>query len=296
MKVYFKIFLLIYFFSFNVKGEYFDTILNNVDTRGIGIVTRYGPWPDYPIVLVKFEGQSDSSKAIVQVCRHCMNLISKRLINFVFRSTNDFDIDDHRRSISTYIDTIIPPDLLELENFDALREKLIYSSPMKEHDNVYEYAFIRSDLTYDEFRIQYGINPRIISRTPPQEGDEILFISPNDKSYRTNITDQTCKVTGYHDLLENVPGLAGYKYQFAFTYEDCISKPGLSGSIILDKNNPNIIYGINFGGNYKRNSPHKNVSFAFSNHILYDCLNDNFEFDLSLPNCKLDESDNLMRW
>lgn len=226
--------------------------------------------------LIKFEGQSETNKAIVMTNGHCADLPGGGFIQpgeiiankKVARTIGIFDAKMALHRVKT--------------------TQFLYAT-MTETD----VSFYELELTYKAIRDQFDVEAYTLSPKHPSVGTEMQIIS----GYWEKGWD--CSVEAFIPTLKE----DAYTWIDSIRYDEgCDTTHGTSGSPIIERNSRSVI-GINNTGNDSgerctMDNPcevstdgtvtvRKGVSYGQQTYRVYSCLTEKFAIDLRKPGCQL---------
>lgn len=226
--------------------------------------------------LVKFEGQPETQKARILTNGHCADLPGGRFIQpgeillnkKVKRSIGIFDSKKSLRKVNT--------------------TQFLYATMTTTDVAIYEL-----ELTYQQIKDQWDIDPLLVSAEHPVLNTEMEVISGYwERGW-------SCRVEAFIPTMKE----DAYVWTDSIRYDaNCDTTHGSSGSPIIERNTRTVI-GINNTGNddgerCTMNNPcevsedgtvtvRKGVSYGQQTYLFYACMNENFDFDLKRKECKL---------
>jgi V8-like Glu-specific endopeptidase len=227
--------------------------------------------------LVKFEGQSDSAKAVVLTNGHCVStgpfggfLKPGEVINNK-KVKRDFKIFKTKESL-----------------FPISSTKILYATMTNT-----DVAFYELSENYSQIRTRTGVEARILSPLRPVKSTEIDIISGYwERGY-------SCAIDGFVAKLKE----ADWTFTDSVRYTDgCDTIGGTSGSPIIDRATGNVIAINNTanesGASCTMNNPcevrengqvfvQKGLRYGQQTYLAYSCLDRDFQFNLTQEGCLL---------
>lgn len=240
-----------------------------------GIVS-VGTWCSGSMVILR--GQPTSSKAMVLSNGHCLK-----------------EVPDMFRSYKVKVNATIAEQTFKLfktktETFALKVNKIIYGT-MTDTD----IAFYESTETYDEIESRTGVEPLIMDDQRPIVGTQLEIITG------------LFSLEYYCAIDKFIPQLAEdvwlWKDSIKYTNDRCKTKPGTSGSPIINLKTREVI-GVNNTGNTTgakctENNPcerdaagnvlsyKKGDNYGQQTYWIYSCVDQNFKLDLNRSGCLL---------
>ena len=223
--------------------------------------------------LVKFEGQPDTSTAIVMTNGHC--------ISSGFLQPGEVRVNQVATRSMTLFKNLTT-------KFNISATKIAYATMTNTDITLYELSE-----TYAQIAQRTGVTPLILSNVRPEEQTEIEIISGFwERGY-------SCAVDGFVYKLKE----GSWTFTDSVRYAPgCDTIGGTSGSPIVEKGT-RVVVAINNTGNESGerctvNNPcevnekgevavHQGVNYGQQIYQIYTCLNQNFKIDLSISGCLL---------
>jgi len=227
--------------------------------------------------LIKFEGQSDDSKAVVLTNGHCVpagtfgGFLKPGQVIFNKKVNRDFKVFKDK-------DTLFP----------IKSDKILYATMTNT-----DVAFYELTESYSQILSRTNVRPLVLSSQRPTEGIEIDIVSGYwERGY-------SCGIDGFVAKLKE----ADWLFTDSVRYTDgCDTIGGTSGSPIVERGT-NRVVAINNTSNESgalctMNNPcevrdngeifvRKGNRYGQQTYEIYTCLKENFKLDLSMDGCLL---------
>lgn len=225
--------------------------------------------------LIRLENSRDNDNALILTNGHCLETGMPKPGSYVYgkpssRTFKLFNSED--RVVGRLTAT-----------------QIVYSTMTNSDMTIYK---IKE--TYAEIKSQYNVKPLLLSSQHPSVSDPIEVISGYwNRGY-------SCSIEAFVSQLKE----AGWTMQdsIRYTRPGCVVIGGTSGSPVIHRENRSVV-GVNNTGSENgmkctMNNPcevdtagnisaHKDYSYGQQTYLVYTCLNQNNEVDLSVPGCKL---------
>lgn len=225
--------------------------------------------------LIRLENSRDTDNALILTNGHCLETGMPKPGQYVYGkpSSRTFKLYNSEDRVVARLNAT----------------QIVYSTMTKTDMTIY-----KLQETYQEIKSKYHVNALLLSSQHPSVSDPIEVISGYwNRGY-------SCAIEAFVTQLKE--GGWVMEDSIRYTRPGCVVIGGTSGSPVIHRDNRTVL-GVNNTGSESgqkctMNNPcevdasgaitaHKDYSYGQQTYLVYTCLNQSNELDLSVPGCKL---------